>query len=130
MQANRGSARYLAAVAAFIVVLCLSFGAAYAHKHVFARSGEPTVVKSAKQRGDKPVTFRVVSPPQHGTVRTQYQVRAVGRASQGASARVTEVVYQSKKGFVGEDSFKLLRVSGDPSDPYKNEEVTIAVTVQ
>jgi len=43
---------------------------------------------------------------------------------------VTEVVYQSKKGFVGEDSFKLLRVSGDPSDPYKNEEVTIAVTVQ
>jgi hypothetical protein len=77
-----------------------------------------------------PVKVQYTLRPTNGTVRTQVAERAMTlRNGEIKTVRVTQVIYQSRKGFVGQDNFTYRRISGDPTDPDNNKEYTIAVTV-
>jgi hypothetical protein len=87
-------------------------------KMAVAHSGEKTMVShhhSSQFQGNPiPYTIKPLTSPKNGTVsieRGTYQ---------------TKVFYQSKKGFVGQDSFQFVRVSDDKfAGTY-----TVAVTVK
>lgn len=78
-----------------------------------------------------PVSIEVVSPPKNGavTTRTSSGQRKL-RNGEAKTVRLTSVVYQSKKGYVGEDSFTYRRVTADPTDPDNGKVYTVAVTVR
>jgi hypothetical protein len=77
------------------------------------------------------VTIQYTARPANGSVHTQVTVQPkMLRNGTSKTVHVAQVVYQSKKGFVGQDSFTYRRVSGDPTDPDNNKEYTIAVTVR
>jgi hypothetical protein len=78
-----------------------------------------------------PVAIEYTSRPKNGTVRTHVTtgVRQL-RNGQQKSVHLTHVVYQSRKGFVGEDSFSYRRTTADPTDPLNGHEYTVAVTVR
>ena len=75
------------------------------------------------------VSLRLVRPPQHGHFSTRTVHKDVFVRGRHLRARAIQVVYKSKKGFVGEDRFTYLRTTKDPTDPH-NGQVTIVVTVR
>jgi hypothetical protein len=98
-------------------------------------SGVPTLVNGHSRFDNEghsyPVNISVTAPPAHGTVQTR--VRTLPRRQRDGSThmvRETQVIYQSKKGYTGDDTFTYRRVSTDPSDPRNNQELTIQVTVR
>ena len=78
-----------------------------------------------------PVTIEYITRPKNGTATTQ-----VGSGSrplrngQMRTVRLARVIYQSRKGFVGEDSFTYRRTTADPTDSMNGREYTVAVTVR
>ncbi|MBZ0148888.1 MAG: hypothetical protein K8F62_15295 [Pseudorhodoplanes sp.] len=121
------------ALSAVILVL-FSITAAAVTLNVSARSGE--ILKCHyywrvdSQGREWPVSLKITSPAAHGRVTIKKEARVVRlRSGQQKTVQVTQVYYQSKAGFVGQDSFTYLRVSEDPTDT-KNETITIAVTVK
>ncbi|XUJ36565.1 hypothetical protein ACQ5SK_18210 [Bradyrhizobium japonicum] len=78
-----------------------------------------------------PVSIEVVSPPKSGAVTTRVSTgQRKLRNGEAKTVRLTSVVYQSKKGYVGEDSFTYRRVTADPTDPDNGKVYTVAVTVR
>jgi hypothetical protein len=77
-----------------------------------------------------PITIQFTARPKNGTAATQSFSRPVSVNGQVKTVRAVKVFYQSKKGFVGQDTFSYRRISGDPTDPDNNKEYTIAVTVR
>jgi hypothetical protein len=102
---------------------------------VTARSGEPHPClwhyRVDAQGREWPVSIRVTVPPSNGKVTSRIIPRTV-RLQNGHERVVhaTQVVYQSKNGFVGQDSFTYLRITKDPTDPDNNRDYTISVTVR
>jgi hypothetical protein len=77
-----------------------------------------------------PITIQFTARPKNGTATTQSFYRPVSVNGQVRTVRAVKVFYQSKKGFVGQDTFTYRRISGDPTDPDNKKEYTIAVTVR
>jgi hypothetical protein len=78
-----------------------------------------------------PVTIQVVTPPQNGAVSSKVSSGSrTLKNGQKMTVRLTSVVYQSRKGYVGQDSFTYRHVSADPTDPNNGKEYTVAVTVK
>jgi len=123
----------LGAVLLFAIGLICS---AYAAEQisVTARSGEelPCHVYYRVDANGKewPVTIRFTSRPQNGTVTTRAVARPVAVNGQTKSVHAVRVVYKSKSGFIGQDSFTYRRVTSDPTDPDNGKEYTVAVTVR
>ena len=77
------------------------------------------------------MTIKVTTPPQHGHVSTQIINKDVTlRNGQSRRVHATQVVYQSKKGFVGMDSFAYVWLTHDPADKRDRAPITISVTVR
>ena len=103
-----------------------------------AKSGAPTEV--ACQSGghwrvdangkEWPVTIQYITRPKNGTVTTRVSTGSVSLHGQTRTVHLTRVVYQSRKGFAGEDSFTYRRTTADPTDPLNGHEYTVAVTVK
>jgi len=111
-------------------------GLAYAAEQiaVTARSGEelPCHVYYRVDANGKewPVTIRFTSRPKNGTATTRAVARPVSVNGQTKSVHAVRVVYRSKTGFIGQDSFTYRRVTADPTDPDNGKEYTVAVTVR
>jgi len=118
------------------VLLMALAGGAWAMHSMVAQSGVATPCGCNYWRVDMqgkewPISIQYTSKPAHGTVRTVTTVEPrTLRNGKSMNVHVTEMVYQSKKGFVGEDSFTYHRITGDPNDPNNGKEYTIAVTVR
>ena len=78
-----------------------------------------------------PVAIQYLERPKNGTVTTRVTtgVRPL-RDGQQKTVHLAQVIYQSRKGFVGEDSFTYRRTTADPTDPRNGHEYTVAVTVR
>jgi hypothetical protein len=118
---------------ALIAALC-SAGAAIPHS-MTVESGVPhscpPMWRVDMQGKEWPVTVQYTSKPANGTVRTQVTLQPKAlKDSTIKTVHIAQVIYQSRKGFVGQDSFSFRRVTGDPTDPNNNQEYTIAVTVR
>jgi hypothetical protein len=77
-----------------------------------------------------PVTIQFTTRPKNGTATTQSFSMPVSVNGQAKAVRAVKVFYQSKSGFIGQDSFTYRRVTGDPTDPNNGKEFTVAVTVR
>ena len=101
---------------------------------VTARSGEelPCHVYYRVDANGKewPVTIRFTTRPTNGTATTRAVARPVSINGQTKSVRAVRVVYRSKSGFIGQDSFTYRRVTADPTDPDNGKEYAVAVTVR
>ena len=87
-----------------------------------------------------PVAIKIVAPPANGTVTTEpksivipsesdrglkQQSPCVGKTVEGVA-----IYYQSKPGFVGQDSFRYLRLNPkDPGDRF-NSNISYTITVK
>jgi hypothetical protein len=124
----------LAAVFMLVVAVPCVAHAAWA---VTAKSGQPIEVMGGGHfRVDAngkewPVSAEILTPPKNGHVTTQISSgQRTLKNGQVRTVRLARVVYQSNKGFVGEDSFTYRYISADPTDPYNSKEITVAVTVR
>jgi hypothetical protein len=80
---------------------------------------------------DWPVTIEYLTRPANGTVRTKlFPYPKKLRNGEVKTVRVSQVIYQSRKGFVGQDSFTYRRTTADPTDPDNGREYAVAVTVR
>jgi len=78
-----------------------------------------------------PVTIQFMARPKNGTATAQVTTgQRPLRNGEVKTVRLTQVIYQSRKGFVGEDSFTYRRITADPTDPNNGKEYTVAVTVR
>jgi hypothetical protein len=77
-----------------------------------------------------PVTIQFTSRPKNGTATTQTFSRPVSVHGQTKTVHAVKVFYQSKSGFVGQDSFTYRRTTADPTDPDSGKEYMVAVTVR
>jgi hypothetical protein len=131
--AKSAATKFAIAVVAISALICCAW--AHPIKLVTAASGVPTLsnkhFRVDKQGHEWPVEIQVTKSPDHGTVRTQ-SVSTPRTLRDGTTKTVheTRVVYQSSKGFAGQDAFVYRRISGDPSDRSNNENITILVTVK
>ena len=86
-----------------------------------------------------PVAIKIVAPPANGTVTTEPKSIVVPSESDrglkqqspcvGKTVEGVAIYYQSKPGFVGQDSFRYQRLNPrDPGDKF-NQEVSYTVTV-
>ena len=82
--------------------------------------------------GDLPVSITIISGPAHGTVTTNQGTALLNSPNTGATrvASVTNVLYQSAPGYVGQDSFSYKRTSTDPNDPLNDKIVTVTMYVK
>jgi hypothetical protein len=125
--------KFAIAVLAVSALICCAW--AHPIKLVTAASGLPTLsnkhFRVDMQGHEWPVQIEVTKSPEHGTVRTQ-SVTTPRTLRDGTTKTVheTRVVYQSSKGFTGQDAFAYRRISGDPSDRSNDENITILVTVK
>ena len=127
-------AKVIAALVLFFGILC----SAHASMSLVVKSGEAKEICNCggHWRVDNngkvwPVSIQVVSPPKNGTVTTRASSgQRKLRNGEAKTVRLTSVVYQSRKGYVGEDSFTYRRVTADPTDPDNGKEYTVAVTVR
>jgi len=115
-------------------ILCTAYAAeqvSYTVKSGVAREchagGHWQVDKNGKEW---PVTIQYISRPKNGTVTTRVTTGVRSAYGQPRTVHLAQVVYQSRKGFVGEDSFTYRRVTADPTDPLNGKEYTVAVTVK
>jgi hypothetical protein len=122
------------AIAFALIVAVL--GSAYAAM-IVAKSGQPIeVCGGGHWRVDAngkewPVTIQIVTRPRNGTATPQVASGSrVLRNGQTRTVRLARVVYQSRKGFVGEDSFTYRRITADPTDTQNGREYAVAVTVR
>jgi hypothetical protein len=77
------------------------------------------------------ITIRVTSPPAHGKLITQREPRVVSPQSSdgrpnpsqciGKSLPGVGIYYQSARGFIGDDSFRYLRISNNANDRFNVE---------
>lgn len=123
-------------IATALVLVVVVLGSAYAAQ-IIAKSGQPIeVCGGGHWRVDAngkewPVTIQIVARPRNGTAKPQVASGTrVLRNGQIRTVRLARVVYQSRKGFVGEDSFTYRRITADPTDTMSGREYTIAVTVR
>ena len=124
----------LAAVFLLVVGVPVVAHAAWA---VAAKSGQPIEVMGGGHfRVDAngkewPVSAEILTRPKNGHVTTQISSgQRTLKNGQVRKVRLSRVVYQSNKGFTGEDSFTYRYVTADPTDPYNGKEITVAVTVR
>ena len=130
----------LAKLVASLVLMVGLLGSAYAAQQVSitAKSGEPKECTHGcghwrvdANGKDWPVTIEYLTRPANGTVRTKvFPYPKKLRNGEVKTVRVSQVIYQSKKGFVGQDSFTYRRVTADPTDPDNGKEYAVAVTVR
>jgi len=129
------AARLAAALVIVVGLLCSAYAAQLVSYTV--KSGEPRECHNGGHyRVDAngkewPVTIQYITRPKNGTVTTQVAsgLRPV-RKGEMRTVRLARVIYQSRKGFVGEDSFTYRRTTADPTDPLNGQEYTVAVTVR
>lgn len=88
----------------------------------------------------RPVRIRITAAPENGTVTSETKIMTVPEKSErgvpqqspcvGRTMDGVVVYYQSKPGFVGQDSFRYQRLNPrDAGDPF-NMEISYTVTVQ
>jgi hypothetical protein len=114
---------------------CFSFAAVAVTHSVTARSGESLRChhywRVDAQGKEWPVSLKITSRPSNGQVTVKNESRVVTlRNGQQKTVRVAQVYYQSKKGYVGPDSFTYVRSTADPTDQDNNSAITISVTVK
>ncbi|HTO61985.1 MAG TPA: hypothetical protein VMM15_12095 [Bradyrhizobium sp.] len=103
---------------------------------VTAQSGVPFRCTRSDWRVDAqgkewPVTLQYTARPAHGSVHTEVSLQPKAlRNGTIKTVHVADWVYQSKKGYVGEDSFTYRHVTADPTDTRNGNEYTVAVTVR
>jgi hypothetical protein len=123
----------LTAVVVFVAVVVCSAVAAE-QISVTAQSGVPLPCHSyyrVDANGKEwPVTIQFTSRPKNGTATTQTFSQPVSVNGQSKTVRAVKVFYQSKNGFIGQDSFTYRRITADPTDPNRGKEFTVAVTVR
>lgn len=127
-------ARLASALALMGVVLCSAYAAeqisvtmvsgnaASCHPHYYYR-----IDANGKEW---PVTIQFTVRPKNGTATTQSFPLPVSVKGQSKTVRAVKVLYQSRKGFIGQDSFTYRRITADPTDPQSGKEFTVAVTVR
>lgn len=130
------SARYLTRTILAGALLLSMAGGAWAIHRMTAQSGVPTSCGCDYWRVDNqgkewPISIQYTTKPANGTVRTVTKTaQRTLRNGKPVNVHVTEMIYTSKKGYVGEDSFSYRRITGDPTDANNGKEYTIAVTVR
>ena|SRR5690242_20224521 len=103
---------------------------------VTAQSGVPFRCTHSDWRVDAqgkewPVTLQYTARPAHGSVHTEVSLQPKAlRNGTIKTVHVADWIYQSKKGFVGQDSFTYRHVTADPTDTRNGSEYTVAVTVR
>lgn len=96
-------------------------------------SGERTKVDVRARRSqgrDWPVTIKMISPPAHGQVTTQFATGKISGSGGSQVGSTTQIYYQSDPGYVGSDSFTYQRNSEDATDPLSGSIRTINVDVK
>ena len=128
-----------AKLAAALFLVAGIFCSAYAAEQISAtaRSGEAGLMchHCSQWRVDAngkvwPVTLQYITRPKNGTVTTQVGSGSRSVNGQVKEVRLTQTIYRSRKGFVGEDTFTYRRITADPTDPFNGKEYTVAVTVR
>ena len=129
---------FLATLAGGVVFTVATQRSAYAVQVSYtAKSGVPTGVchdgghwQVDRNGKEWPVTIQYLARPKNGTATTRVStgVRSVYGVSR--PVHLTQVIYQSRKGFVGEDSFTYRRITADPTDRLSGTEYAVAVTVR
>jgi hypothetical protein len=124
-----------AAVAFFsLTILCSAYAAI--QLRMIATSGkEEACGRQGYYRVDAngkewPVTIQYTMQPKNGTATTRVGSGIVSVHGQVKTVRLARVIYQSRAGFSGYDSFTYRRVTADPTDPDNGKEYTVAVTVR
>ena len=78
-----------------------------------------------------PSASRSCSPPKNGAVTTRASTgQRKLRNGEAKTVRLTSVVYQSKKGYVGGDFLHVSARDGNPTDPDNGRVYTVAVAVR
>jgi hypothetical protein len=121
--------------AIFLIITGVACSALAAEQiSVTARSGEQLPCHSyyrVDANGKEwPVTIQFTARPKNGTVTTQRTSRSVSVNGQNKTVQAVKVYYQSKKSFIGQDTFTYRRITADPTDPDSGKEYTVAVTVR
>jgi hypothetical protein len=128
----RVAAKFAAAFLMIAGIFCCAYAAEQIS--VTARSGESLPCHSyyrVDANGKEwPVTIQFIARPKNGTASTQSFSMPVSVNGQSKTVRAVKVFYQSKAGFIGQDSFTYRRVTADPTDPNNGKEFTVAVTVR
>jgi hypothetical protein len=127
----------LAKLAAVFILVVGGLCVAHAAWSVTAKSGEPIeVMGGGHYRVDAngkewPVRAEILTQPKNGHVTTQTSSgQRTLKNGEVRTVRLARVVYQSNKGFVGEDSFTYRYITADPTDTYNGKEIAVAVTVR
>lgn len=105
----------------------LRLSASSGQEQACAREGYYRVDANGKEW---PVTIQYTTPPKNGTATTRVSSGIVSVHGQVKTVRLARVIYQSRAGFSGYDSFTYRRVTADPTDPDNGKEYAVAVTVR
>jgi hypothetical protein len=128
--AARLPARY-ALIAAILSLLASAVAAAPEDRQLSCTVASGREAKCTSHAGygqgrEWPVSVTVTVPPANGKV----TIRTVEETSKnGSRVHATAIFYQSKPGFVGQDSFSYQRHSDDPTDRFNGPHV-MTVTVK
>ena len=127
-----GLAKFAVAFIFLAGILCTAYAAEQIS--VTARSGESlpchTYYRVDANGKEWPVTIQFTARPKNGTATTQSFSFPISVKGQSKTVRAVKVFYQSRKGFMGQDSFTYRRITADPTDPESGKEFTVAVTVR
>lgn len=128
-------ARFASAIALVGAVACSAYAAEQISITMVSGSAATCNSNSYYYRIDAngkewPVTIQFTARPKSGTATTQSFSIPVSVKGQSKTVRAVKVFYQSRKGFVGQDSFTYRRITADPTDPESGKEFMVAVTVR
>jgi hypothetical protein len=130
-------------IAISLFALLLTSGSVYAQSRTVT-SGKPDAVRTHGRfdgsMKSHPITIDVITPPANGKVTTLVVQQPITRndcasgdakcaSMVGNMISKTHVIYTSRKGFVGSDTFTYTRTSTDTTDRSNGLAVTINVQV-
>jgi hypothetical protein len=126
-------AKLAAALIVTVGILCSAYAAQQIS--ISASSGQEASCGHQFYRIDAngkewPVTIQFTAQPKNGTASTKVSSASIPVKGQVRTVRMVQVVYKSKAGFSGYDSFTYRRITADPTDPNNGKEFTVAVTVR
>lgn len=128
-------ARFTTAAAFMVAILC----GAHAAEHIAATVGSGGNLSACHDQfyyrvdakgKEWPVTIQFTARPKNGAATTRSFSIPVSVNGQSKTVRAVKVYYQSRKGFIGQDSFTYRRITADPTDSDSGKEFTVAVTVR
>jgi len=127
-------AKLVAALFLVVGIICSAYAAIPLHIDVSSGAADACFPKGfyrVDANGKEwPVTIEYTDRPKHGTATTKVSSAIVSVRGQVKTVRLTQVIYQSKAGYGGYDSFTFRRVTADPTDTNSGKEYTVAVTVR